>query len=741
MKVLVVAAAVIASLAGRALADIAMRIERSELARPGDRVTLTLAAVDSTGAFQMGGFEMTVRYDTTLTLIAVNRGQMLNLCGWEYFTSNLIGVNNIHITAIADISNGAHHPSCFGMPTADLVDITFDIPWDYSLYGRFLPVKYIWYDCGDNAVSSRWGDTLYMSDDVYGFDGISEWEITRDTAFPTPYGAPSWCSSVAGGRILDFYSGGVSLIQQDFQPPVAHCPNDTTVAAGPSECAAVVEFTATVTDNRPGATISCTPPSGTYFYRGANYVQCIAVDAWGNRDTCGFTVTVTDTSAPILAALRDTVIGNAPNECGTVWTYSAATYDNCPGVTWSGSPPPGSYFSVGATDVIVTAVDYSGNRKVDTFWVTVEDRQWPVAHHPDSVMVAAAPGQCSAPATFSVTATDNCPLATAVAYPPSGSVFPVGTTMVQVIATDLLNNCDTTWFPVTVRDTEPPQLIYPESLVVGVDSGQCAAAVTYTLSAVDNCGTPAVTVSLPPGSLFPLGTTAVTAAAADLSGNVDSAAFYITVVDDEPPRLTAPHDLMVPAEPGVCSAMVAYAVTAADNCGSAALSVNPPSGSYFPVGVSTVEAVAVDAAGNVDTARFTVTVRDEEPPAVTAPADLDLPNDSGACGAAAAYEAAASDNCGLPAVTLQPSAGSFFLVGATAVRAVAVDAAGNADTAFFTVTVHDTEPPTVQCPEAVEVTSDSGLYGAVVHFAIAALDNCAGALAAAEPPSGSLFPL
>jgi hypothetical protein len=58
-------------------------------------------------------------------------------------------------------------------------------------------------------------------------------------------------------------------------------------------------------------------------------------------------------------------------------------------------------------------------------------------------------------------------------------------------------------------------------------------------------------------------------------------------------------------------------VTATDNCtASVTITVQPASGSFFPVGVTTVNATATDASGNSSTCSFTVTVNDVEPPVI-----------------------------------------------------------------------------------------------------------------------------
>jgi hypothetical protein len=99
--------------------------------------------------------------------------------------------------------------------------------------------------------------------------------------------------------------------------------------------------------------------------------------------------------------------------------------------------------------------------------------------------------------------------------------------------------------------------------------------------------------------------------------NEDQAELNMTVFTDTVPPVFGPlEDLTVPNDPGECQAVVRFAVTATDECGCTYVTCNPPSGSTFPVGSTTVACMATDMAGNVTQAAFTVTVEDREPPVI-----------------------------------------------------------------------------------------------------------------------------
>ena len=116
--------------------------------------------------------------------------------------------------------------------------------------------------------------------------------------------------------------------------------------------------------------------------------------------------------------------------------------------------------------------------------------------------------------------------------------------------------------------------------------------------------------------VFPVGTTTVIATALNGAG-YDSCSFKVIVEDTEPPVITCPANITQANDPGQCGAVINYTVTATDNCtSSVTVTVQPASGTFFPVGITTVNATATDASGNTSTCSFTVTVNDVEPPVI-----------------------------------------------------------------------------------------------------------------------------
>jgi subtilisin-like proprotein convertase family protein len=154
-------------------------------------------------------------------------------------------------------------------------------------------------------------------------------------------------------------------------------------------------------------------------------------------------------------------------------------------------------------------------------------------------------------------------------------------------------------------------LTCPANVTQSNDPNQCGAVVNYPApTTTGTCGT--VTCIPPSGSFFPVGTTTVTCT----STAGPSCTFTVTVNDTQPPTITCPGNQTVVTDqtacggPGGVCQVVNFTTTASDNCPGVVVLCNPPSGSCFPVGVTTVTCTATDASGNTATCSFTVTAFD-----------------------------------------------------------------------------------------------------------------------------------
>ncbi|MGH8004731.1 MAG: HYR domain-containing protein, partial [Limisphaerales bacterium] len=533
-----------------------------------------------------------------------------------------------------------------------------------------------------------------------------------------------------------------SVTVNDTQKPTVVCPANITTSNDPGQCAAFVSYTATAGDNCPGASLVCTPPSGSSFAVGTTQVKCVVTDAAGNKDSCSFTVTVNDTEDPSVVCPANINTSNDPGQCAAVVSYSASTSDNCPGpVTLVCTPPSASSFPVGTTAVNCVATDAAGNQANCGFTVTVNDNEDPVVTCPADIIQSSDPGQCSAVVTYITSTSDNCPgPVTLVCTPPSGSTFGIGTSTVKCVATDAAGNKDSCSFSVTVDDNQNPSISCPANIVKDNEPGQCGAAASFAAVATDNCPGVSYVCSPPSGSFFPIGTTPVVCTATDASGNQASCSFTVTVNDTESPTISCPANIVQSNDPGQCGATVNYSAPATDNCPGVVVNCTPPPSSFFPIGTTAVNCTATDAAGNQASCSFTVTVNDTEDPTISCPPNIVKGNDPNNCDTLVTFIAIPGDNCPGVSYVCSPPSGSLFPVGTTVVTCTATDAAGNQAECQFTVTVNDVQGPTIVCSPNIVTGTDPGRCDAAVSYTVTASNGCPGVTLVCNPPSGSIFP-
>jgi hypothetical protein len=560
-------------------------------------------------------------------------------------------------------------------------------------------------------------------------------------------------SATADARPLDNSSGAKAEIniESDSNTCEIVCPRDITVAADRTVGGvrgALVNFDSETTGDCGRVTSS--PAAGTFFPAGATTTVTLTatvIDANNNStvgDTCTFTVTVTDTTAPTIVC-NGTINKDAGGACSVdliipEMDISELTPPTASGgvgeVKVDGDRSDGDAldapYPVGSTTITWTATDEIGRTAtcLQTVVVTgAPDTTPPTITAPADVVaytgaVGASCGRIVNETELGTPLTDdNCVGGISIkrlgipndgTNTNAGNFFPIGETILTYTAKDKAGNeSQPVTQKVTVIDNTPPIIFAPADA-----SYVCASAVPAGLPSQasgpdligandvhtpgppsDNCGTPVVTVSdssTGAGSASnPLVITR-TFRATDSAGNYTDAIQTITVIDSTPPTITSvPADVSVSTGPGAtsCGTDVSNATlgtaTATDNCEVTV--TRSPTGNTFAVGTTNVVWTATDAAGNTATGTQHVTVTDNTPPVVTPPANVTvyLPLNSTATSMAVTYSpATATDNCAVAgSISYSKASGSTFSVGTTTVTASATDIHGNTGSATFTVTV------------------------------------------------------
>jgi len=414
-------------------------------------------------------------------------------------------------------------------------------------------------------------------------------------------------AGVADSTII--VTGHYMLPAPDTTSPVWNVPADFSVeATGPA--GAIVTYSASATDPDDAVSSqSCSPTFGSNFPLGTTAVNCTATDTHGNIGTASFDVTVVDTTPPVLS-LPSNMTVPAVDASGAPVNFDASATDLVDEqVPVTCIPASGSNFPLGTTTVTCTATDSHGNSSSGSFDVTVADNAAPVLTLPADKTVEAM-NASGAIVIFNVSAYDQVDGSVPVnCLPASGSNFPLGTTTVNCSATDSNGNSAFGSFHITVVDTTPPVLSLPSDMTVpAVDAS--GAPVSFDASAKDLVdGQVSVTCSPASDSTFPLGTTTVTCTASDSRGNSSSGSFDVTVVDNAPPVLSLPSDMIVTAM-NASGAVVEFTVSANDLVdGDVPVTCSPDSGSNFPFGTTTVHCSATDSNGNMAEGTFNITVQ------------------------------------------------------------------------------------------------------------------------------------
>jgi hypothetical protein len=162
--------------------------------------------------------------------------------------------------------------------------------------------------------------------------------------------------------------------------------------------------------------------------------------------------------------------------------------------------------------------------------------------------------------------------------------------------------------------------------------------------------------------------------------------------------INCPMRISATADSGKCTAsgINPSAPTATSDCGTATVtgsrSDGKPLADPYPVGNTSITWTAGTTGGGSASCNQTVTVVDQEKPAFTncpptGTTAIATYTTEGIGALVSFTPLSATDNCGTPTVTCDHQPGSFFAPGHTTVTATATDAAGNATTCPFTVSV------------------------------------------------------
>ncbi|MBV5334465.1 MAG: HYR domain-containing protein, partial [Sulfuricurvum sp.] len=676
-----------------------------------------------------------------------------------------IGVTNVYWTAWDNQGNQVYHTQTVTVTDNIAPVITCPVT---TYFREFKNATVNYYSVIGNEFTPPVSDNCTLTSYINSKTGT---QYLNGTQLTIGNHLITWTATDTGGNISTCV---VNITIVDSFVPKITCPVDFTQTTDAGSCsytigAGVTTYDATsssvsgsshtMTHNLVGAP-STTNLAGATIPKGTNTITWTAtqtIDGTVYSNTCSFDFVVTDNIAPVMDLPFANVIVNVdPGTCTKTMTLVPPTAtDNCSlpeNITITSNAP--AIFLLGSTNVRWSFTDESGNATIYNQTVTVNDNEGPVITNcPVANITAPASGSnCKAVVSWPpLIATDACSgVKIFTSNYSSGSLFPVGTTVVTYTATDNKDNVSTCAFNVIVTDA-PPTITCIGNKTRNTNSGLCSYKVLGNefdpTAFTDNCATPTITwsfihpetgltvtgtntlsgIDIPRGSDngVDTGKITITWTATDSNTQTASCSFVLTIEDHEAPVITVPGNQTRSTDLHKNYYTVSSGefddVTAIDNCGIVSKLVNEYglptlNGLQMHIGENTVTWRAVDDKANASEAVFYAYVVDTELPRLeTAPIGITVNTLSGCSSAVSYTPPVIIDNVTLAGnlvTTISPSyavPGYVFPVGVTPVTYSVVDETGNSFVYSFDVTVVDATPPTITCATVSPFNRDTDL--------------------------------
>ncbi|MEL6987133.1 MAG: HYR domain-containing protein, partial [Bacteroidota bacterium] len=566
------------------------------------------------------------------------------------------------------------------------------------------------------------------------------------------------------------------IVIQDSIGPVVTCPSDEMLGTDSDICGATFMIPEPTITNACGCDedynvvvtfdpfmAPASPGDIVTLDTGTTVLTYTVTDACFKQSTCEMSVTVTDDDSPQLNCSPLTVfldnMGFAEicaddlqfiydDNCAVVDTQIRRMPDFC-------NDPANEIFGECVTfccddlqESVMLAVqvsDQAGNMNQCMVPITVMFNLPPDAITcPNDTILAAGPNCERIVVLEDPVIVSGCPL-TFVSERSDGlaltAPYPKGVTTVTYSVpgpNGPLVECSTT---VTVNDSTPPVITCLPDTTAGTNLGNCTATLNLAQpTATDNCDvtiTQSRSDNRAMGEPFEKGTTVITYTATDCGGFERTCQREITVVDDDPPTITCPSNVVIGTDPGVCFASAASVNLADpsfnDNCPDEIITFRRSDGltlmDNYLKGITTVTFIITDCGGNVDSCSLTVEVQDLEFPTITCAANIDAFTAPNQCSAIVPIPPATiNDNCPDETVVVTRSDNADlddpFMIGMTTVTYIVTDCGNNMDTCELIVTVTDTMNPMIICPNDTIVNGDANCQALVTLDDPMVNDNC-----------------
>ena len=434
------------------------------------------------------------------------------------------------------------------------------------------------------ALSHKGNPILLSSPEI---TDIQDVEITNDApeVFPLGETVVTWTVTDASGNSASS-TQTISVI--DTTAPTLMVPNDiqveatsittNTVEFGFAEASDLVEI-ASITNDAP-----------EMFPLGETVVTWTATDASGNSASSTQTISVIDTTAPVIT-ISESFSFEAIDRTGNILELPLIeSIDNTEIASITNDAP--FSFEFGTTIVTWTVIDIAGNLSTIEQDVHVIDTTAPTLMVPNDIQVEATSITTNTVEFGFAEASDLVEIASITNDAPE--MFPLGETVVTWTATDASGNSASMAQLISVIDTTAPVIKQPQDVTIDASSKSNNTINLDAIDVIESISDVKITNNAP--LYYEFGETTVTWTATDASGNSASMAQLISVIDTSAPLLSIPQNIIIDAVDTTNFVQIELATVDDIIDDSPIITNDAPE--MFPLGETIITWTATDASGN-----------------------------------------------------------------------------------------------------------------------------------------------
>jgi len=499
-------------------------------------------------------------------------------------------------------------------------------------------------------------------------------------------------------------------------------------------------------------------PSGSTFPVGTTTNTFEVTDVSGNTNSCTQVITVEDNEDPTWTTAPNNMTvecDGTPDPSGAfaAWLTSFSGTDNCgtANVTNDSTGLSDDCGDTGTETVTFTLDDGNGNSITQDATFIIEDTTDPIIGCPGDVTAFVEPGSCGAIVIFGdAVGLDDCGsvIVAQTGGLGSGSVFPVGDTIVEFTAIDECFNTSICTFIITVIDNELPIAVCNDLTIVLDEFGNASiTAGDIDGVSTDNCGIASIAIDVDTFDCSDVGENDVVLTVTDVNGNISTCTATVTIQD-----LTAPEvfcqDITVQLDSNGEAIITGLDIDNGSNdaCGIASYELTTDIFYCNNIGENTIFLHVTDVNGNESSCMATVTVEDTIAPVlVCVDATIEL-DENGEATIDPLALSLATDNCGIDVLIADLTDVDCSDIGTPInVTIFATDASGNTSGCTLVVTVVDLLAPVLVCPTVDPTMVDpNGTFTLPDYIAsgeATATDNCTDPVTAftQDPAAGTIL--